>query len=171
MTMRETGPPAAVRHWRGRVLLVVAAATLLGLLGWGITFSVGRADGSSAAARALGAQIAGWVEGSGAQIPALKGASQALARDVGRPNPGAVAGDANRLKAVVTAADAQPQIPDSEANADWETALAEYSSAVDSALAGANGTEAQALANADRLLGAGDTQLAALNQRILALGG
>jgi hypothetical protein len=172
----EIDPEPAVRHWRGRVLIVVAGATLLGLLGWAITFSVGRADGPNSAERAVGARIAAWVENSGSQIPALQSAAQALARDLGGPDPGrpdlgAVAGDANRLGAVVAAADAQPQIPDTDANADWETALAEYSSAVDSALAGAKGSEPQALANAGSLLGAGDTQVTALNQRILALGG
>jgi hypothetical protein len=164
-------PELTVRHWRGRVLIVVAGATLLGLLGWAITFWVGRSDGPSSAERAVGARIAGWVENSGSQIPALLNAAQALARDLGRPGLGAVAGDANRLGAVVTAADAQPRIPDTDANADWETALAEYSSAVDSALAGARGSDPQALANARSLLGAGDTQVAALNRRILALGG
>jgi hypothetical protein len=163
-------PPDRGRRPR-RTLIGIAAALLLGLLGWAIAASIDRSDGASSAERADAARVATWLKGSGSQVTALQGGSKALAADLRGTNLGAVAADANRLQTVVNTADAQPQIPDEDAGADWETALAEYSSAVQGALTGAGGSDPEALAAASGLLGAGDGQLAALNQRIQSLGG
>jgi hypothetical protein len=149
----------------------VATVALLGLVGWATVASIGHSNDTSSAERAESTRITVWATGSESRIAALHAGSRALAADIGKPDLAAVGGDANRLKAAVAAADTRPQAPDTDANADWETALAEYSSAVQSAEAGAGGADPQALANAASLLGAGDAELAALDQLTQALGG
>jgi hypothetical protein len=167
-----TAAPAE-RRSRRRALMVILLpiALVLGLLGGAFGLSVGRSSGPDPAARAQSARIAAWAQGSASQIAALRSGSKTLAADVRRPNLAALSGDANQLRAAVTAADSLPQVPDTSGNADWETALAAYSSAVQSALAAAGGSNPQELANAAELLGAGDTQLVALDERVRTLGG
>ena len=165
-----TGARRRFRH-RRKLIALTACVALLGLLGWLAALSADRSHTLSSADRAEIAQVSAWVKGPGSQTTVLQAKADALAADVAKPDLAAIDPDANALQSLLAAADALPLIPDGEANADWETALAEYSSGVLSALAGAGGTEPQALANAATLLGAGDAQLAELDARLHDLAG
>ena len=165
----EAAPDDRRRHVR-LLMILLPIALVLAVLGWAFAMSVNRSSGTDSAARAEAARITTWTAESGSQITALRSDSKALAADVRTADLAAVAGDANRLRAAVAAADTLPQVPDTDANAEWETALAAYSSAVQSAAAGARASDTQALANVAGLLGAGDTQLAALTDRLRELG-
>lgn len=165
-----TGARRRFRH-RRKLIALTACVALLGLLGWLAALSADRSHTLSSADRAEIAQVSAWAKGPGSQTTVLQAKADALAADVAKPDLAAIDPDADALQSLLAAADALPLIPDGEANADWETALAEYSSGVLSALAGAGGTEPQALANAATLLGAGDAQLAELDARLHDLAG
>ena len=168
-----TGHAGEQRHFRHRKKLIAltTCVALLGLLGWLAAVSADRSHTLSSADHAETAQVSAWAKGPGSQTPVLQAKADALAADVAKPDLAAVTVDANALQNLLAAADTLPLIPDGEANADWETALAEYSSAVLSALAGAGGSQPQALANAATLLGAGDAQLGELDARLHELAG
>jgi hypothetical protein len=159
-----------LRH-RRKLIALTACAALLGLLGWLAALSTDRSRTLSSADRAETAQVSAWAKGPGSQTTVLQASADALAADVAKPDLAAVTPDAAALQHLLAAADVLPLIPDGEANADWETALAEYSSAVLSALAGADGSRPQALANAATLIGAGDAQLGELAARLRELAG
>lgn len=153
---------------RRNLLFVLAGVVVaLGLISWGLTVSINRSqDSANSTERASAAKMTTWVKAEGPWISTLRMKADNLAAAARKRLVATAAANANGLLASVNIADAQPLVPDGQGNADWETALADYSSAAQSALAAADGPQAQDLSNADSLVSAGDAQLTMLNQRI-----